>query len=204
MTAALDAPRKLLAGLVRIELPNHTLRLCDGSAAIQWGADVFAGKDSVYGTIGEVEMINEEVGDVMPGLDISMLPPALSAAQDLVSPAMQGAPVRVWLAVIDPVLGTVIPDPELLFAGEVDQPVLEVERGTRRVTFRCASVFERLMEPEEGARLSDSFHQWVWPGELGMSRMTGTPINKLWGPGDKPPAATQVPQIPRRGVQLYF
>ena len=108
METALDARRVMLAGLIRIELPEHTLRLCDGSAVLAWGSESFSGRDPIYGTIGEFEAISEEVGDIAPGIDISLLPPSLSAATDLVSPAMQGAAVRVWLAAIDPDQGTVI------------------------------------------------------------------------------------------------
>ncbi|MBM3929013.1 MAG: hypothetical protein FJ335_11240 [Sphingomonadales bacterium] len=196
MDIALAAPRVMLVGLLEIVLPSRTVRLCDGSAVVQWGDKVFTGRDDVFGTIGDIEEVTEEAGDTMPGLDVTLLPPKLASAIELCSPDMQGSSVRGWLAAIDPESGQVVPDPELLFAGEVDLPVLEVDRGTRAVTFQIASVFERLVEPDEGVRLADSFHQYVWPGELGLANMTGAGIDRLWGPGDKPPAFTPVPQGP--------
>jgi len=204
MTSALGQRRVLLAGLLRIDFPGWTLRLCDGSAALAWGSEAYTGKDARFGTIGAIEGISEEAGDTMPGLDLVLMPPSVSAAVDLAHPSMQGAPVRVWLAAVDAEAGTIIPDPELLFAGEIDTVTLEADRGTRSVAVNVASVFERLMEPDEGARLADSFHQWVQPGELGFQNMTGTTIDRLWGPGDKPPAAATVAQIPMTGVQRYF
>ncbi|MBM3929441.1 MAG: hypothetical protein FJ335_13455, partial [Sphingomonadales bacterium] len=146
MNAALSGARVLLMGLIEIALPNRTVRLCDGSAEIVWGDRVFTGRDDVFGVIGGIEEVAEETGDTMPGLDITLLPPSLPAAIELCSPNMQGAQVRGWLAAIDAEMGQVVPDPELLFAGEVDLPVLEVDRGTRSVTFQIASVFERLVE----------------------------------------------------------
>ncbi len=194
METALSARQVMLVGLLRIEFPGWTLRLADGSIAIDWEGEVYTGADDRFGTIGAMEAIDEGAGDTMPGLDLVLMPPSLSAAVDLVHPGMQSSPVRVWLAAVDRGTGIVVPDPELLFAGEVDVATLQADRGTRSVAIEVASVFERLMEPDEGMRLADSVHQSIWPGELGLANMTGTAINKLWGPGEKAPSFTMVPQ----------
>lgn len=204
MNNALGQRRVMIVGLLRITLPNHTIRLCDGSIAVRWGDEVFTGRDGLYGTIGEVEAISEATGDTIPGMDMSLIPPSLEAAVQLCSPANQGSPVRMWLAVVDRDTGLIVPDPELLLAGEVDTMTLEQDAQVLEVQIAVASVFERLFEPDEGAGYSDSFHQSIWPGELGMANMTGTTINELWGPGDKPSAVTTVPPFPVRGVQQYF
>lgn len=204
MEASLAQQRVLLAGLIKITLPTHTIRLLDGAGVVTWGSETFTGRDAVFGTIGEMEALSEQVGDSIPGLELSLYPPSTSAAVDLIAAAMQGAPVRVWLASVDGATGAVVPDPELLFAGELDVPVLEADRGTRVLRMSIASAWERLFEPNEGAVLSDSFHQSIWPGETGFAAMTGTPITKLWGPGEKPPAATYVAPFPNTGVQRYF
>lgn len=204
MEAALSAPQVMLAGLLRIEFPGYTLRLTDCSAVLPSMGQSFVGRDDRFGTIGAIEAIEEMTGDQMPGLDLVLMPPGLSAAADLAQPEMQGASVRIWLAVVNSQTGVPLPDPELLFAGEVDTVTLEIDRGVRSLAVACTSVFERLMEPDEGARLADTFHQSIWPGELGFSNITGTPIERMWGPGQKPPAATLAPQLPRTGVQRYF
>ncbi len=204
LKTALGARRVTITGLLEIALPGHTIRLCDGAGVVSAFGEIFAGCDGVYGTLGSIDNLAEAAGDTMPALAIELLPPSTSAAVDLCQPQMQGSRVKLWLAVVDADTGAVVPDPELLFVGEVDTMALSVGRGERRVAVEVASVFDELFAPDEGARLSDSFHQWVWPGELGLSQMTGTPIREIWGPGEKPPAATDVPQIPRTGVQNYF
>lgn len=204
MEAALGAPRVMLAGLLRIEFPGYTLRLADCSAVITAMGETFVGRDAVFGTIGAIETVEEMTGDQMPGLDLVLMPPDLSAAVDIAQPEMQGSAVRAWLAALNPETGDAIASPEMLFAGEVDTVSIEIERGTRTLSVACASVFERLMEPDEGARLADSFHQWIWPGELGFANMTGTPVERLWGPGLRAPSATLAPQLPRTGVQRFF
>lgn len=204
MRSRLSAPRVMIAGLLSIALPGHTIRLCDGSASVDFGGDIFTGKDALYGAIGTVEALGESVGDTVPAFEMTLLPPSLAAAAALCAPENQQAAVRVWLAVIDPDYGTVVSSPDLQFAGELDDAKYHVDRGSHVVQLSVASVWERLFEPDEGARLSDGFHQSIFPGEMGMANMTGTPLLRLWGPGDKPPAPYIVPQFPRTGVQRYF
>lgn len=204
MRASLGGRRIMIAGLVSIALPDHTIRLCDGSAAIRFGDDVFTGRDEIYGVLGEVEVISEAVGDQVPAVEMTLIPPSLAAAAALANPVNQGAPVLFWLASIDAETGEVVPDPDLQFTGEIDTAQLETDRGKQAVRIGVASVFERLLEPDEGARLSDSFQQEMFPGDLGLSNMTGTPLVSIWGPGDRPPATTMVPQFPRTGVQRYL
>ena len=204
MQAAFAGREVLIAGLVEITLADYVIRLCDGAGVIGWGDSVFKGRDPVFGTIGEVEALDEQVGDSIPGLEMTLLPPSTSAAVQLSTTSMQGAPVRLWLAVVDRMTGQVVPTPELLFAGEVDVTELELDRGSRVLRMSIASVWERLFEPNEGATLSDSFHRSIWPTEHGFAFTTGTPIDRLWGPGDKPPAVTTVASFPSTGVQRYF
>lgn len=204
MQAALSARHVMLLGLLEISFPGYTLRLADASTVVVAMGATFVGRDVRFGTIGAIEAVGEQTGDQMPGLDLVLMPPDLSSAIVLSHPGMQGAPVRAWLAAIEIETGLPISEPELLFAGEVDTVSLEIDRGTRTLAVSCTSVFERLMDPDEGARLADSFHQWVWPGERGFSNMTGTPVERLWGPGQKPPSITMPPQLPRTGVQRFF
>ena len=204
MRASLGGRRIMIAGLVSIALPDHTIRLCDGSAAIRFDDDVFTGRDELYGVLGEVEAIGEAVGDQAPGVELTLIPPSLAAAAALASPVNQGATVLFWLASIDADTGEVVPDPDLQFTGEIDTAQLETDRGKQAVRIGVASVFERLLEPDEGARLSDSFQQQMFFGDLGLANMTGTPLVSIWGPGDRPPATTMVPQVPRTGVQQYL
>lgn len=203
LQSALAQPRVLLAGFLRIQFPDYTLRLVDGGT-VQWGAETFVSRDDRFGTIGAMSAIAEEVGDTAPAVDVSLIPPSLADAIELANAAMQGAPARIWMGAIDREAGTVISEPELIFAGEVDTVALELARGERSVEITIVSVFERLFDDDEGARLSDTFHQSIWPGELGFVHMTSTVINEIWGPGDRPPAAVQIAQFPRTGVQRFF
>ncbi|MCH4894012.1 hypothetical protein GO308_12890 [Sphingomonas sp. SFZ2018-12] len=191
--------RILLVGLIQIDLPDHTIRIADGSISVPFNGGTFTGRDPVYGTIAEMEEIAEAIGDTMPAFDFSMYPPDLAAAVALAGPLSAGARVQVWLGELDHDTGAVIGTPELLFIGEIDVPALDFDQGEAVVRISVTSVWERLAEEDEGAALSDTFHQSIWPGELGFVHMTGTPINEIWGPGDRPPAAVTIPQNPGGG-----
>jgi hypothetical protein len=82
------------------------------------------------------------------------------------------------------------PEPIQLFAGELDVPRIRVGKGTRSLEWRCVSALEPFHDEEKGARLSDSWHQLVWPGETGCANMTGTDKTSNWGV-EKPPSAVR-------------
>ena len=53
--------------------------------------------------------------------------------------------------------------------------------GERSLDMEFVSACERLFEVQEGARLSDAFHQEIWPGERGLANITGTKKKVYWG-----------------------
>ncbi len=192
MKAALGARRVRGVGLAQIDFPGRTVRIADGSIAVNFGGQVFSGRDAVFGSFFGAETISEEAGDVAPGVDITLAPPAAVDTVVVADPGMQGARVRLWLAVVDDDTGAVLPEPELLFEGELDVAVPGLAKGSRIVRYEIASVFDRLLEPDEGIRLSSAHHQRIFPGEQGFDNMTSTPIDTIWGPGNRPPVATKV------------
>lgn len=186
--ALADGQRPFIAGLIRMDLPGYTLRLADGGH-VRWGSEDFVGRDPRFGVIASIGGFEDGVGDQAPALSLELFPGTTVAATDLSRPDMQGSRVRMWLAVIDPSTGAPIPDPYLIFSGEVDQTVLTAGRGDRRVRFELVSGFERFFENEEGTRLSDAFHQSIWPGETGLANVTGVQKRVYWGAEAPPPSA---------------
>ena len=192
MNAAAAARRVRVAALLHIEMPGHDIRLVDGSGVVSFDGQLFTGSDAVFGSWDQIDELTEEVGDSAPGIIVTLIPPAAIATADVAAAAMQGARVRVWIAVVDDDTGAVLPDPILQFEGEVDVATPELDRGERRVRYEIASVFDRLLEPDEGIRLSSGHHQSIFPTEKGFDQMTGTTLEKIWGPGSKAPVTTRV------------
>lgn len=195
MDAALSADRPLIFGAVEINLPGGVnVRLLDGAGEIgNWqgtGGAAFVGRDATFGVLAAIDPPEDGTGDQAPAMNITLHPPSTAAAAALAAPNMQGSRVRLWLGAIDRAAGGVVADPYLLFDGELDQPILSVDRGERELEYECVSGMERLFDTDEGMRLADSFHQSVWPGETGLANVTGIVKTIIWGPGDRPSSIT--------------
>lgn len=189
LQAALAQPAPTLFGAIKIEFPDHVLRLLDGSAQLLINGETYVGQDPVFGTLASISELSEELDDSAPEITIGLFPPDLSATAALAHPDMQGSIVTVMVGAVDQASGAVIGAPEILFRGEIDVPTIDVDgEGKRTLSFTVVSVFERLFETEEGQRASNGWHQSIWPGELGLDYMTGTDVNLYWGA--KPPAGS--------------
>lgn len=169
-----------LIGLLRIDLPGATVRLCDGGF-MAWDADVFRSSDQVYGSIGSLAALSEGIAESVPALDLTLLPTALAAAEDLVQPGFQRSRVRFWIGEFSPDAGTLIGAPEAMFDGQIDQATLVEGRGERRLELSIVSNLERLFTRNRGNSLNPRWHKSVWPAESGHDNATGLAIPVAWG-----------------------
>lgn len=169
-----------ITGLARIDLPETTVRLCDG-AIIRWGSDKYRAKDDLLGRIGSIESLEEGVGDMVPALQLTFLPPGTAAAADLSQPGWQTSRARFWVADYDPDTGDVIGTPDRLFDGYLDQTQLIVGKNKRELHCSVVSWQEQFFEQNTGNDLSPSFHRSVWPGEGGEDEATGITLSVAWG-----------------------
>lgn len=169
-----------LAGLLKIELPEATVRLCDGGL-IKWGTEIFRAKDPLFGTIASFGEVNEGIGDEVPAFDATFLPPDGVNPNDLAAPGYQTARVNVWIAEYDQATGSVVGTPTLMFLGQLDQIELAIEKDRRDLSCSVVSLAERLFNRNEGNTLSPSFHKSVWPGETGHDAGNGLTIPVAWG-----------------------
>jgi hypothetical protein len=176
--------RQQLMRFVAVEIGlvgGGQLRLLDGSGQVSFGGRTFISKDPEFGVLSSLEAITDGFGDEAPSMRIGINPPTASAAAILAAQDMQGKTVLVWLGSVTHATGAVDPDPLLIFAGEVDVAQLSVAMGSRSLVLDCVSVWERLFEDAEGVRLTNSFHQLAWPGELGFEFVTDVTRQLPWG-----------------------
>lgn len=180
--------RLSLVGLMQMDLPGRTVRLCDGGL-IRWGANAFAGKDAVFGAFGGFEALKEGVGDELPALDLTLLPPGSSAPGDVNDGANQAAPVWFWIAEYDVDTGAVTSTPDLQFAGQLDHTTLTFGSDRRELAVTVTPTAEKLLTKSEGNSLSPTFHKAVWPGETGHDQASGLTVADAWGT-ESPATAT--------------
>lgn len=169
-----------LVALMKIELPDHDVRLCDGGF-IYWGGEKYENIDDLFGTIGSAETFEEKTGDEAPGGKLTFLPPSSSAATALTDPSFQGARMRFWLGELDPVTGTIVGTPELTADLAIDTTTIKAAKGTRSVDIEFESAAKRLFMIMRGNALNDRFHQACYSGEKGMANATGMPRSTAWG-----------------------
>ncbi len=182
MGTALAAPIATVFGAVELLLPGHTIRLLDGAGRVAFGdGRIFTGLDATFGAVDSLDVISDGAGDEAPQVNLTLIPAGDSAAATLASPAMQGSQASIWIGAIDPATGLVIPDPLLVFLGEVDVPTLSSDAQGRRLELSLVSAFERFFMDDEGTRLSDTHHKSIWPGETGLAGVTGIDQKIYWG-----------------------
>lgn len=181
LAAALAASRPLYFAWVEIQLPAATLRLVDGSAEVPIGGHTFVGRDPAYGVLDSIKGLTDSIGDSAPGVTIGLIPANDTALAALLDPAVQGSPVTLGIGVLDMATGLPIGEPYVLFVGELDVPSVKWAENDRRLEWTAVSIGERLFQIEEGRRLSDAFHQKVWPGELGLAFVTDIETWVPWG-----------------------
>jgi len=191
MSAKLREGKSPIAPLVEVALPGYTMHHLVGSGEVPWGAKRFVGRDSQFGVLNAASNLKDGIGDEAPDWQLTFVPPDEVAASVLTQATAQGGAVNGWLAVVDRETGLIVPDPIQVFAGELDYARLKVGKGTRTVEWRCVSALEVFHDQEIGARLSDAWHQMVWPGETGCANMTGIERTSYWGV-EKPPSNVAV------------
>lgn len=168
-----------MTGLLQIVLPDHTIRWCDGAFFIHDG-NVFRGRDSIYGTVAKVDTLQEGVGDSVPALTMTILPPDSTAAADLSSAGNQTARVTFMLAEYDYDTG-VITSADVQFNGQVDQSVFTIGRGVRKLDMSVVSLVERVFERDIGNTLNPTFQKSIWPDDTGHDQATGLAVAVAWG-----------------------
>lgn len=168
-----------LAGLIKIELPSRTLRFSDGGV-LRYGGDVYKSDDDVFGTIGQFQTMEEGVGDMVPEISMTLLPPDSTAPIEISQPGNQTSRVTFYIVEFDadthvPITG------DVFFTGQVDQTVLTDGEETYELNVSIVSLAERLFEGSIGNFLSSTWHKSVWAGELGHDNGTGLSKSVAWG-----------------------
>jgi hypothetical protein len=177
--------RILLAGLMKAELPGHTILLCDGGF-VNWNDETYVSVDDTFGTVDKFVPPEEGVGDVIPAGTMTMLPNGSTSAIALSQPAFQGSRIRFWIAEIVEATGQIVGDPDLQADWQLDRTTLRSKRGDRSLDVDMVSRAQRLLAKVEGNVLSSSFHSSIFSGERGFDNATGLGLNFAWGVASAP------------------
>lgn len=191
MIAALASGRAMLTCLYQIDLPSGTRRLLLGSSEVSWDGDLFVGRDPTFGFIDAPDDISEDMGGEVPNTSFTLVQAPGADPDDIASADVQMSRYRQWLAVLaldGSKKVTLVPDPEQLFEGFIDQPTINLDRKRKEIEYTVISGFDYFFEDSEGERLNSQFHKSIWPGETGLDNVTGITRKIYWGT-NAPPGA---------------
>lgn len=182
LEAALGSPFARVFLAVEIIAPSFTLRLLDGASEVDFGGGrIFRGADPTFGSLGQLQAVTEGVGTEAPRMRLELRPPTLAAAAQLALPENQNAAVRLYFGAVHLETGNVIPDPELLFWGDLDVPRYMGSKRARRIEFDVFSAWERLFADSEGERLNHAFHTKAFPADRGLEYVSDVERQLPWG-----------------------
>lgn len=184
MIAALSAGRAMLTAFFELGLPSGTRHLLLGSTEVDWNGSTWKGYDPTIGSIAAPDDISEDMSGQAPNtsIDINISPSA--SRSDIAGPPVQLSTAKIWLAALQ-LDGSnhvsVVPDPELIFDGFVDQATINLNKGQDDVEYTLISAFDYFFEDSEGQRLNGQFHQSIWSGEKGLDNVNGIVKKIYWG-----------------------
>ena len=181
MDAAAQQPAATWVAAIEILFPGFSLRLLDGAGQLQLLGNTFVGADATYGALHSIDAFSDGVGDDAPTIKVTLLPPSNISMATLAAAASQGSQVSLWVGLINPITGLLVSDPDLRFIGQTDVPTIQVDKNSKTLEITCISSFEQFFRDDEGVRLSDAWHQSIWPGELGLQFVSGVQIALPWG-----------------------
>ena len=177
----LEGPAPLGVHLVTVTLPGDTIRWTDGGFVV-WDAQTYREVDATFGTLSELEAVEDGAGDQATSWAITIMPP-IAAVTDLAAEEAQGSVITLHLGAVDRATGLLVGGPELLQRVELDVASLGVSSDLT-VNLECITEEARMLEPNEERIQSDAFHQKVWPGELHYEFQTRAKIKVYWRADD--------------------
>jgi hypothetical protein len=184
MIAALGSGRATLTGLFEKALPSGTRRLLVGSTEVSWGGHQWVGYDATIGAIDAPDDIRDDMSGEAPNTSVDIRIAPTANRNDIAGPQVQLSPFKCWLAALELDINEhvqVVPDPELLFDGFIDQATIDLASKRDDLEYTVISAFDYFFEDSEGQRLNGQFHQSVWAGEKGLDNITGITKKIYWG-----------------------
>lgn len=186
---SLDNAYATAALIIKIDLPDKTIRAIEGGVAIVTEEDgltyAYTSEDPDYGTVAAGEGVSEGQGDEIPASTLSFLPSSNAAAETLTSPDMQWSPVDIKIVSMDEASGAVL-EVEDYFSGVIDIPTFRETSQGRVIDMQLVSNSELFFQQNDGNRLSAENHTRVHPGERGLDNMTGIEIDVPWMTESRP------------------
>lgn len=166
---------------IELALPGKTLRLTSGGT-VRFGSpeQTFHPEDIEYGVLSSVGAIEDGEVDAAVSPDLGFEVYQDSALEAMTAAAAQGAVWTLFWGAVNPVTGAVVGTPVEWFTGRLNVSALSFGAGRRSLTIGTYTEEQYQLQHDASQRLSNAFHQSVWPGELGLSYVTDVLRKIYW------------------------
>lgn len=164
-----DNPFRFIA--MQFDLPNGAWRWASAEVTFDPGGGeaLFETEHPDYGFVTGVGLIKDGMvqSALAPDLDLSPATGNGLIALD----AAHGSLWRLWHGLVDPEGGGVIGEPVQWDMALLNRPRLTQDARRQALRFTSFREDQLILAEEDSPRLTDAFHQRVWPGELGLSQV---------------------------------
>jgi hypothetical protein len=164
--------------LYQIDFPGGSARFTDGGfvpfdSGDGQGLQIFWGQHPAYGSIEGVQGLTNGQGDNGAAPELMVHYRNETAKIALTSPTNQGSGVRIWTGRVDRETGFLIGAPKLEFSGLFDVAHSVTTDSAEYLSIAC--ITEAALQKQENSdwALNHSFQTLIWPGEMGLSNVTG-------------------------------
>lgn len=164
---------------IELVLPGETVRLTSGGS-VTFDSKTFLPEHDDFGAlsyVGEIED-GEAAEAVAPDLGFEVFTD--TGLESLTAAAAQGSAWTLYWGAVDPSDGSVVGTPVEWHYGRLNTSTLEIGPGRRSLQIATYTEEQFQLLQDASQRLSDAFHQSVWPGELGLSHVTAVTRKIYW------------------------
>lgn len=183
MEVAYDGSGFIEFAALKVEFPDKTIRLLDGSNVVKLGGETYEKSDPDYGVWASGEDISDGIGGEAPRFRFTLKTPDVEKAMALINGARQMSPVTVITGLLDPVTGLALPGWETEFIGFYDTAKRAVNDDDDMVACDSFSAMEYWMRILDGRRLSSAWLKSRYPDAKGLDHMKDVAVSLPWGVG---------------------
>lgn len=174
--AALQSTNIRPAIFVEANFVNGPVYVWTGRGSVTWGGKTWIG----VGTLGSISTIEEGSTIEAKGITLTLSGIDSSMLANIMTEFRVGLPVIVYLGLFDENLA-LIDDPIISWAGQMDQPTIDVDGQTCTISINCEN---RLVEMNVAVdrRYTNEDQQLDYPGDRGMEFVNSIQdVTIYWG-----------------------
>lgn len=183
METAYEGSGFLEFAALRVEFPDKTLRLLDGSNFVKLGSETFSPSDPDYGVWASGDDVSDGIGGEAPRFRFTLKVPDPDKAMVLLGQDRQMSPVTVITGLLDQVTGLALPGWETEFLGFFDTARRVVSDNDDAVACDSFSAMEYWFRTMDGRRLSSAWLKSRYPTAKGLDHMKDVRASLPWGVG---------------------